>query len=160
MFFLMRTAFWLTLVLVLIPLGSNSDTVSKEKIDPIAAFFAAQETVSDLGGFCNRNPGACETGGNALAAIGAQARDGARIVYEFLDTQVAKNDGTDLPLLEKSAALISGTASEDTLTTGTVVSGTLTDEDKTVPWQGTETATKFVPNFQIGPIPRPNPRAS
>ncbi len=150
MFFLLRTAFWLTLVLVLIPLGSDREAESSASIDPVAAYFAAQETVSDLGGFCQRNPQTCETGGNALAAIGAQARDGARIVYEFLDTQVAENKAGAEPATEDFSGLITGSTSAS--------GGTLTAQDLALPWQG-GAAAQFVPDFEIGPIPRPNPRA-
>lgn len=89
MFFLIRTAFWLTLVLVLIPLGTGYKSEPAETVDPVSAFLAAQATVSDIGGFCGRNPKACETGGDALTAIGNRARDGVRIVYEYLDTRLA-----------------------------------------------------------------------
>ncbi len=149
MFFLLRTAFWLTLVLVLIPLGSDAQSESEESIDPVAAYFAAQATVSDLGGFCTRNPAACQTGGEALAAIGSRARDGARIVYEFLDSQVA-DDGQ---------GAITATAPAPELITGsTGATGTLTSQDMGLPWQAPASAT-FTPTFEIGPVPRPNPRA-
>ncbi|MEP0234178.1 DUF5330 domain-containing protein [Roseibium sp.] len=153
MFFLLRTAFWLTLVLVLIPLGSDTESDATENIDPIAAYFAAQATVADLGGFCERNPGACETGGNALSAIGARARDGARIVYEFLDTQVADTD-----VAETKTGLAPVEQDHSDLITGSTSSGTLTSQDMVTPWQGNETSA-FSPTFEIGPVPRPNPRA-
>ncbi|MBN9671136.1 DUF5330 domain-containing protein [Roseibium aggregatum] len=95
MFFLLRTAFWLTLVLVLLPLGSDGEQTVEEKLDPVSAYLAAQATMSDLGGFCQRNPEACETGSDALTAIGSRAREGARIVYEFLDTQLAESSTGD-----------------------------------------------------------------
>jgi len=87
MLFLLRTAFWLTLVLVLIPLGSEKTSTPEQTVDvdPVSAFLAAQATVSDIGGFCSRNPQACETGGNALTAIGSRARDGAAIVYQYFE---------------------------------------------------------------------------
>ena len=87
MLFLLRTAFWLTLVLVLIPLGSDQTSTPERTVDvdPVSAFLAAQATVSDIGGFCSRNPQACETGGNALSAIGSRARDGAAIVYQYFE---------------------------------------------------------------------------
>ncbi len=87
MLFLLRTAFWLTLVLALIPLGSDQTSPPDRTVDvdPVSAFLAAQATVSDIGNFCDRNPRACETGGNALTALGSRARDGALIVYEYFD---------------------------------------------------------------------------
>ncbi len=95
MFFLLRTAFWLTLVLVLIPIGSGEDTSTDENINPAEAYFAAQATISDFSGFCQRNPDACQTGSEALTAIGSRARDGARIVYEYLDTKIADEEIPD-----------------------------------------------------------------
>ena len=126
MFFLLRTAFWLTLVLVLIPLGSSKDEGETTKVDPIAAYSAASAAVSDIGGFCSRNPQACETGGDAIAMIGARARDGARIVYEFLDTRIA----------EKEAGDHLRTDSNNEIITGAISNGTLTAQDMTPPWQG------------------------
>ncbi|WP_208986161.1 DUF5330 domain-containing protein [Labrenzia sp. OB1] len=104
MFFLLRTAFWLTLVLVLIPFGSDREnTTPTETVDPVSAFLVAQATVSDIGGFCGRNPQACETGGNALTVIGSRARDGVRIVYEYIDTRIEDRTEND--------ALVTGSTS-------------------------------------------------
>lgn len=155
MFFLLRTTFWLTLVLVLIPLGSDRDSETTVTVDPISAYFAAQATVSDLTGFCGRNPQACETGGKALGAIGAQARDGARIVYEFLDERIADGDGS------LATSLAGALPTEGTLFTGSttahVTSGTLQSGDLILPWQGTETTVSDT-ETEIGPVPRPKPR--
>ena len=144
MFFLLRTAFWLTLVLVLIPLGSEQESTTVEKVDPVSAFLAAQATVSDIGGFCGRNPRACETGGNALTAIGSRARDGARIVYEFLDTQIA--DG----------------AEADALVTGSTTTAPTTQADQksvdSASWQP-DLNNVFEPETEFGPVPRPKPRS-
>lgn len=143
MFFLLRTAFWLTLVLVLIPLGSEQENTTVENVDPVSAFLAAQATVSDIGGFCGRNPQACETGGNALTAIGSRARDGARIVYEFLDTQIA--DGSDgAPLVTGSTGSVAGTIDR---TAGNDVA-----------WQP-DLNNVSAPETDFGPVPRPKPRS-
>ncbi|MEE4011494.1 DUF5330 domain-containing protein [Roseibium sp. FZY0029] len=152
MFFLLRTAFWLTLVLVLIPLGSDREDTSAENIDPVSAFLAAQATMSDIGGFCGRNPQACETGGDALTAIGSRARDGARIVYEFLDTQITEKPGSEL-LVTGSTPVPS--ASERS----TQSSGQATEIFAGSPsWQpvfDNVSARETV----LGPVPRPKPRS-
>jgi hypothetical protein len=148
MFFLLRTAFWLTLVLVLIPLGSGKDESETTKVDPVAAYSAASAAVSDISGFCSRNPQACETGGDAIAMIGARARDGARIVYEFLDTQIAEKEAIDHPQADPDSNLI----------TGAISNGTLTAQDLTQPWQGHGNNVSAKETV-IGPVPRPNPRA-
>jgi len=145
MFFLLRTAFWLTLVLVLIPLGSEQATnTTAEKVDPVSAFLAAQATVSDIGGFCGRNPQACETGGNALTAIGSRARDGARIVYEFLDTQIADTSEAE-PLVTGS------TASAPAAQTDQKLAGHAT-------WQP-DLNNVSPEETEFGPVPRPKPRS-
>jgi hypothetical protein len=81
-------------------------TTSTENVDPVSALLAAQATVSDIGGFCSRNPTACETGGNALTAIGSRARDGARIVYEYFDTKIADTSGDDTLVTGSTSALM------------------------------------------------------
>lgn len=144
MFFLLRTAFWLTLVLVLIPLGSEQENTTVEKVDPVSAFLAAQATVSDIGGFCGRNPQACETGGNALTAIGSRARDGARIVYEFLDTQIAEGSGAESLVTGSTASAPAGQADQK-------LAGSAT-------WQPDLNNVSAV-ETDFGPVPRPKPRS-
>ncbi|OJJ11211.1 hypothetical protein BKI51_15200 [Alphaproteobacteria bacterium AO1-B] len=143
MFFLLRTAFWLTLVLVLIPIGSETKSTPVEPINPVSAFIAAQATMSDIGGFCDRNPQACETGGNALTAIGSRARDGARIVYEYLDTQIADAD--------PSETVITGSTNVQPTSDQTSTAGAQTANGVT--------ETTQIQESVIGPTPRPKPRS-
>jgi hypothetical protein len=91
MFFLIRSAFWLCLVILLIP-GDPASGTDAPRVTLGQAFSAAGATIADLSGFCGRNPEACETGGTALAMIGEKAWQGA----EFLITMIADNiDGTE-----------------------------------------------------------------
>lgn len=85
MFFLLRCAFWIALVLLILPIDTGEDGKDGIGINPVAAFFAAQSTISDLSGFCERNPQTCETGGQAISQIGAKAKVSARMIYEYLD---------------------------------------------------------------------------
>lgn len=163
MFFLIRTAFWLTLVLLLIPLGTGQkDSTTGIDVDPLAAMLAAQATVSDLTGFCDRNPQACETGGQALVAIGAQARDGARIVYEFLDKSV---EGT-APVAPQAS--VSADAPAFTGSVGNA--GPLAPAPapawhvpapETIPGAAAVAPVQApsAPEASFGPVPRPNPRS-
>ena len=82
MFFLLRMTFWLGLVCVLLP-GSGGDAPAT-KIDPATAGAA----VSDMRGFCERQPQACEVGGQVAVAIGHKAEAGARTLYEFVSTKL------------------------------------------------------------------------
>jgi len=157
MFFLLRTTFWITLVLVLIPLGSDRDDSHFESVDPVAAYFAAHAAVADMGGFCTRNPGACKTGGEALTAIGAQARDGARIVYEFLDDQVTEPNETDVP------SVVAIESVDAPLTTGSTSASPVFDAYKTNGGPAVSVADRPEvapePEALLGAVPRPNPRS-
>jgi len=83
MFFLLRMAFWLGVVCVLLPSGSKT-TSPEAKIDASEAVTLASAAVSDARGFCDRQPDACVTGGKVAVAIGHKAEAGARTLYEFV----------------------------------------------------------------------------
>lgn len=145
MFFLLRTAFWLTLVLVLIPFGSDQEnTTPTETVDPVSAFLVAQATVSDISGFCSRNPQACETGGNALTVIGSRARDGVRIVYEYIDARVEDRPEND--------ALVTG--STTAAKSGPVIA---VPAAAALLQQASDTVSSAETDF--GPVPRPKPHS-
>lgn len=92
MFFLLRTAFWLSLVILLIPADDDGNQeVSEPEISTFQAIGAAQQTYVDMTRFCERNPVACETGASAVEIFAAKARSGARMVYEYLDPQGAND---------------------------------------------------------------------
>ena len=91
MFFLIRTAFWFSLVLLCLPLGSG-DASDGRQVGPIQAFVAASATVGDLAAFCDRQPTVCDTGSAAMHTISVRAQQGARIAYQMLDEQFAEPD--------------------------------------------------------------------
>jgi hypothetical protein len=76
-------AFWLCVVCVLLPSGSKT-TSPEAKIDASEAVTLASAAVSDVRGFCERQPDACVTGGKVAVAIGHKAEAGARTLYEFV----------------------------------------------------------------------------
>jgi hypothetical protein len=95
MFFLIRFAikfcFWMMLISLFIPMDTKDNPHGANRPGPIEAFFAARETISDLGDFCTRKPQACETGKAALSNAGVRASEVAKVGYEYLDTQLGKN---------------------------------------------------------------------
>jgi len=93
MFFLIRTAFWFSLVLLCLPLGSGEPGEGPQ-IGAIQAFVAASAAVGDFAGFCDRQPDVCETGAAAFHTIGVRARQSAEIAYQILDEQFAEADPT------------------------------------------------------------------
>src|SRR5437868_257956 len=84
MFFLIRMAFWLGLVLVLLPTGKATDDDKLPKMSTGDAVSAAAAAVSDMSQFCVRQPAACEIGGQAATVIGHRAQAGARKVYQMI----------------------------------------------------------------------------
>src|ERR1700744_3688099 len=84
MFFLLRMAFWLGLVLVLLPRDKTLDSEKLPQIGASEAVQAAPAAVSDLSQFCKRQPQACEVGGQAATVIGQRAEGGARKIYRSI----------------------------------------------------------------------------
>lgn len=89
--FLIKSAFWLSLVLLLIPIGSGDDAQGEPGVGPIEAFMAAQAVMGDVAGFCERKPDACEVGQSALHTIGVRAKESARLAYGMLDEHFSEN---------------------------------------------------------------------
>jgi hypothetical protein len=84
MFFLLRMAFWLGLVLVLLPRDKTPESQKAPQIGAAEAVQAATAAVSDMTQFCKRQPAACEVGGQAATVIGQRAQDGARKLYQIM----------------------------------------------------------------------------
>jgi Family of unknown function (DUF5330) len=84
MFFLLRMAFWLGLVLVLLPRDQRPEQVKAPQIGASEAISAATAAVSDVTQFCKRQPAACEVGGQAATAIGQRAQGGAKKLIEII----------------------------------------------------------------------------
>jgi hypothetical protein len=83
MFFLVRMAFWLSVVLILLPTGS-SQPLPASSVGATDAISAASATVGDLRQFCTRQPDACTVGSQVAVELGYKAQAGAKMLYEFL----------------------------------------------------------------------------
>lgn len=135
MFFLLRVAFWLSIVVVLLPAGPKTDP-NAPAVSTFEAIGAAQAAINDARGFCQREPGACAVGSQALQIFGHKAQNGARMLYEFLssssDETLAKHDGP-------------------TGSTPRPGRDTLTAEDRALPWLAPQkTANPQVPPRRAG----------
>ncbi len=121
MFLLLRMAFWLGLVLVLLPIGAAQRSPSGGEVSATEAISAASATVGDLRGFCERQPDACTVGSQVATAIGYRAQAGAKMLYEALSEAMAPRETgsvTNGKNSSKSALDKSGAerASQSTLT--------------------------------------------
>lgn len=128
MFFLLRMAFWLGIVCVLLPSVASKSNAPDAQIDPVQAVTLASAAVSDARGFCERQAEACVVGGKVAVAIGHKAEAGARTIYEFISAKLAEPAASP----DKTAA-------------------------KANPERGTLTASDMAPAW-LAPVPLPQPR--
>ena len=116
MFFLLRMAFWLGLVLVLLPREKTPESEKLPQIGASQAVQAATAAVSDMSQFCKRQPAACEVGGQAATAIGQRAEDGARKLYHIITDKRSPDRTGSIGMLDNADPSSANLASRDTLT--------------------------------------------
>ena len=75
MYFIVRAMFWIGIVVLLLPVGGDAQFKTADALD------AARSAVADLSGFCERNPGTCETGAKAVSAFGHKMAESAKWAY-------------------------------------------------------------------------------
>jgi len=83
--FLIRLAFWFSLVLLALPFDVGPDEQGRESVNPIQALIAAREAVGDIAGICERKPDVCETGASAVHTISERAKQTARIAATLIE---------------------------------------------------------------------------
>lgn len=129
MFFLLRMAFWLGLVLVLLPSGGAQHGPSTEAVGAADAISAASATVHDLTGFCSREPNACTVGSELASSMGYRARAGAKMLYQMLTEAFAPRDSGSL-------AGDSGRSARGEASLRQASENTLTPADLNPAWRG------------------------
>lgn len=112
--FLIRTAFWFSLVLLMLPFGGG-DQSGEPQVGPLQAFLAARAAVDDFSGMCERKPEVCETGKAALHTIGVRAKASAKFAYEMIEDE-------DVPVPADKPEVTAGTP-DVMIKTGTVAKG-------------------------------------
>ena len=135
MFFFIRMAFWLSVVLVLLPSGGSKQPATTEtaEIGAVEAVSAASATVSDMRQFCSRQPEACALGSQAAAAFGQRAQAGAKMVYEFINEHAASQDTGSIATKAKPVA---AKPSQNMPSQSTPSQNTLTAADIAPAWRG------------------------
>lgn len=147
MFFLLRIAFWLTIVLALLPSSSGTQPGAQAKVAAADAMTVAGAVVADMSNFCSRQPDACIAGAQAAVAIGQRAQAGAKMVYDFVGEHALRgdadrgNDRTGSVSIRKLVAVGAVPTSQNTLK----------PSDLEPAWQGPPVHTETVP------LPRRNP---
>lgn len=149
MFFLLRAAFWLTIVLALLPTG-GAQSGAQVKVDATDAVVAAGAAVSDMSSFCDRQREACEVGAQTAVAIGQRAQAGAKLVYDFINDRASRGGNELAPRTETAAATKVAAVRSIPIVRGS--QSTLKPADTEPSWQGPAIRSENVP------LPRPRPR--
>jgi hypothetical protein len=135
MFFLLRLAFWLGLVLVLLPRDKTPDSEKMPQLSVSDAVQAATAAVSDMSQFCKRQPAACEVGGQAATVIGVRAQDGARKVYQSITDKKPAETVKDKKAPDHTGSI--GVAENaEPATVEMAPRDTLSSDDLAVEWRG------------------------
>ncbi len=133
MFFLLRIAFWLSIVLILLPSGSTQRVQPPSNVDASEAISAASATVADMRGFCTRQPDACSVGSQVAVSLGYRAQAGAKMLYDFLTEKLARRDAGSV------VHTGSITTAQDKSSQERAPQNTLIPADLTTPWRGPQT---------------------
>lgn len=84
--FLLRAAFWLSVVVILLPADPESGGEAP-RVTAFETLVAAQGAVADMSQFCTRNPDVCDTGGAAFHVFADKVRYGAKMLYGYFNDQ-------------------------------------------------------------------------
>ncbi|CBI76059.1 conserved exported protein of unknown function [Bartonella clarridgeiae 73] len=89
--FLIKSVFLLFFIFVIVSFfatkQNNNNLSFPKETDATTrdAIIALKETINDLGMFCERNIEACKIGKSLLSSMGERARNGSKIIYEYLN---------------------------------------------------------------------------
>jgi len=125
MLFLIRTAFWLMIIVLLLP----TDAQQRSEV-----YGTAQAAVNDVATFCDRNPETCARGKDAFGVFVQKAQFGARMLMDLINGRTPADEqdspSQDMRSPEASAlfepARFDMSASQDTLS----------PEDREEAWSG------------------------
>ena len=90
--FLLKAAFWLSVVVMLLPAGEKRADGSVPQVGATEAVSAASAALADMRQFCTRQPDACTVGSHAAVVFGQKAQAGAKLLYDFLSERVGPSE--------------------------------------------------------------------
>lgn len=129
MLFLIRTAFWMMIIVLLLP----TDERQRGEV-----YGTAQAAVSDIASFCDRNPETCARGKDAFGVFVQKAQFGARMIMDLINDRVEPSDeptpGQDTRSSQASSVV------ERTSFDISASRDTLNPEDREEAWSGPDPA--------------------
>jgi Family of unknown function (DUF5330) len=100
MWFLIRTSFWFSLVLLALPLGGKSEGGNEPALGMTDALLAARSAAADLSGLCERSAETCEAGRKVAGEVARRAQKAAHLAALYLES--------DAPQKKSDAAIETG----------------------------------------------------
>src|SRR3990172_1542580 len=125
MLFLIRTAFWLMIIVLLLP----TDQQQRSEV-----YGTAQAAVNDVAGFCDRNPETCAKGKDAFAVFVQKAQFGARMLMDLIQNKMRSGD--ELAPSETTPSAEPSSMVEPTSFDSSASQDTLNPEDREEAWSG------------------------
>lgn len=147
MMFLLKAAFWLGLVLVLLPTGSKKQTETAQ-INAADAATAATGAFADLSQFCTRRPETCAVSAQVASVLAQRAKDGAVMVYEFIAERREAAPETIKTVPAHRNATAGRIADDTTGSIGAAASSNMIPRPRPVRMQDTLTATDRMPHWR------------
>jgi hypothetical protein len=121
------------------PESDPNTAVAAQPVAPKAPLMTvASDALSDVSGFCGRQPEVCETAGYFLHKLEAKAKYGVRLLYEWANDDPAAHGSVPYPYRDeaKSDPLTTGSTQALAQTQGEPAESTLTIEDLIPEWRG------------------------
>ena len=122
MWLLLRMAFWLSVVIALLPIIPSQQKTSASQVAATDALSAAIAVVSDVHHFCERQPSACATGSQTIVQFGHKVQTGAELLYQFLNERMTADQSTATAKATNNSSMREPS------------SNTLTPADLSAPW--------------------------
>jgi hypothetical protein len=90
--FLLKMAFWLGVILIILPSGGSDTAPKAAQVSASDAMSLAAAAATDMRQFCDRKPDACAVGSQVATALGYRAQAGAKMLYDFLTEQLGPQE--------------------------------------------------------------------
>ena len=125
MLFLIRTAFWLTIIVLLLP----TDEQQRSEV-----YGTAQAAVHDVATFCDRNPETCARGKDAFGVFVQKAQFGARMLMDMINGsgETVEGSGSEIEVPSSKPGFLFEPASFGS----DASQDTLNPEDREEAWSG------------------------
>jgi hypothetical protein len=125
---------------IVFALPTPPETAGDKTVPPSVSTFAylaaATDTLADLKGFCQRNPGVCTTAGVVAVHMEAKAKYGAKLIYEWANDAADPQKANPEPMNEAAADPIATGSYKGKRPLPAAAQSTLSLQDLIPEWKG------------------------